>query len=75
MGERMTKRVAVTALKPGDRVVIRRGHPHEGRTGTLVAFEPYGPRVLGFVGWRVALDGDVACYAKPADLDRVEGRR
>lgn len=55
------------ALKPGDRVFItNQKHPWIGHGGELVAYEKYG---LGWMGWRVRLDGNCGeCYAKPDDF-------
>lgn len=67
---RRAAKVARHPLKPGDRVFILAGHPWEGHAGNLIAYEPYG---LGWVGWRVALDGwNGQCYASPEQLQKVD---
>ena len=54
-------------LQPGDRVVLKAGHPWETHAGTLVKYERYG---LGWMGWRVLLDGNGGeCYANAEHLE------
>jgi len=56
-------------MKAGDCILVVGKHPHSGTTGKLVAFEPYGPAIFGWKGWRVRLDGDWGeCYCKPENL-------
>lgn len=53
-------------IEPNDRVFIIGKHPWAGNAGTVVAYEKYG---LGWMGWRVELDGNCgSCYAKPEEL-------
>lgn len=49
----------------GRRVVLKAGHPHAGRAGTVVALE----YMLSDTALRVALDGayDGECMAFPGD--------
>lgn len=64
------KKVARQPLKSGDRVFILSGHPWGGHAGNLIAYENYG---LGWLGWRVKLDGwNGECYANPEELQKVE---
>jgi hypothetical protein len=56
-------------MNVGDRVLIVGKHPWCGVTGTLLAFETYGPGGdLIWKGWRVRLDTGFDCYADPANL-------
>lgn len=53
----------------GDRVYINNPkHPHYMVTGELIAYEKYGPAVLGFEGWRVRDDDGNEFYAKTKDI-------
>lgn len=55
-----------TDLKQGDRVTVIADHPWATHSGTLVSYERYG---LGWMGWRVMLDGNCGeCYAEPDEL-------
>lgn len=58
-------------LKAGDRVFITdQKHPWVGRCGELLAYEKYG---LGWMGWRVKLDGN--CGEAYVNTDQVMGPR
>lgn len=68
-------------LKAGDRIWMLPPHPWAGHAGEVVAYEKYG---LGWMGWRIKLDGNCGeCYAKreefmgPARVDsiRITGKR
>lgn len=64
----MKKRTRV--LKPGDRVLILQPHPWGGCVGELIAYEKYG---LGWMGWRVQLEGFRGqCYANTEQLRLAE---
>lgn len=53
-------------FKAGDRVTVIGKHPWTSHAGTLVTHERYG---LGWMGWRVKLDGNCGdCYAEPEEL-------
>jgi hypothetical protein len=53
-------------FKSGDRVTVVGEHPWSTHAGTLIAYEKYG---LGWMGWRVELDGNCGeCYANATDL-------
>lgn len=59
-------------FKSGARVFVIGDHPWSGHAGTLIAFEPYGPAVFGWSGWRVKLDCNCGeCYARPSDLQEA----
>ncbi len=66
----------ISKFKPGDRVWINGPkHPWHGHVGTLVAFEPYGPALFGWKGWRVKLDCEYGeCYAKEAEITKEKRR-
>ena len=65
----MTKaRDDIRGLDEGERVVIVGEHPWKGEVGSLVAYEPYGPSMMGWMGWRVALDNGTECYADRSKL-------
>lgn len=59
------------AFAPGDHVVVKKGHPHATMAGTLVVYEPYGPAMFGWKGWRVRLDDGIECYANPEKLRKT----
>lgn len=62
-----------SSLNSGDRVFVVGNHPWAGRAGELIGYEKYG---LGWMGWRVALDGNCGeCYANGSQLKKAGGTR
>lgn len=56
-------------MQAGDRVyIVGKDHPHRTKSGELIVFEPYGPKMFGWEGWKVETDDGFKCYAKPSDL-------
>ena len=60
------------SLKPGDEVLILKGHPWAGETGTLIAHETYG---LGWLGWKVRLNHGQECYVQPNKLTVIRAAK
>jgi hypothetical protein len=61
--------VMATKIMPIIDVVIKsQTHPWHNERGATVAFEPYGPSMFGWSGWRVRLENGTECYAKAHEL-------
>lgn len=59
----------MSELKAGDRVFITdQKHPWVGCAGELIAYEKYG---LGWMGWRMRLDGN--CGESYVNANQVMG--
>lgn len=61
----------MSELKAGDRVFITdKKHPWSGHAGETIVYERYG---LGWMGWRVKLDGNCGeTYISESQVVRAE---